>query len=98
MFRDDRDWGLYQLDTVKDRVEIKGQFFLVLVLFGDHTLHHLFPTIDHAYLYDLYPELEETCKEFGIDFNLTTIWDLIFGQFQQLGRVTTYSRPKVKNS
>ncbi|XP_014281219.1 cytochrome b5-related protein isoform X2 [Halyomorpha halys] len=92
--REDRDWGLYQLDTVKDRVEIKGSFFLVLVLFGDHTLHHLFPTIDHAYLDDLYPELERTYKDFGIQHNMTTISDLIIGQFKQLARITRNKRSK----
>lgn len=87
-FRKDRDWGLYQLDTVRDRKEIKGLLPFVLILFGDHTLHHMFPTVDHAYLYPLYPILEETCKEFNIDFQLTTITDLIVGQFKQLSRIT----------
>ncbi|CAH1399643.1 unnamed protein product [Nezara viridula] len=92
--REDKDWGLYQLDTVKDRVEIKGIFFFVLVMFGDHTLHHLFPTIDHAYLDDLYPELEKTYEDFGINHKMTTMSDLIIGQFKQLGRITGNKRSK----
>ncbi|BES95744.1 Hypothetical protein NTJ_08553 [Nesidiocoris tenuis] len=84
--RQEMDWGIYQIDAVRDRVEIQGVFPLVIILFGDHTLHHLFPTIDHFHLYGLYPILEETCKEFGIEFRMGTIWDLIRGQFRQLSR------------
>ncbi|GBP98303.1 Cytochrome b5-related protein [Eumeta japonica] len=45
--RKDRDWGLYQLDTVIDRSDIKKSQFMVLTHYGDHALHHLFPTLDH---------------------------------------------------
>lgn len=86
MFRDDRDWGLFTLDATRDRVEVQGSLFLILTTFGDHTLHHLFPAIDHAHLHGLYPILESTCKEFGIDYKLTTTWDLITGQYKQLLR------------
>nr|BAN20361.1 conserved hypothetical protein [Riptortus pedestris] len=86
--RKNRDWGVYQLDAVRDRTEIKGILPLVLILFGDHTLHHLFPTLDHAHLAKLYPVLEETCKEFNVDFKLHTIVDLLLGQFKQLTRNT----------
>lgn len=85
-FRDDRDWGLFTLDATRDRVEIHGTPYLVLITFGDHTIHHLFPTLDHSHLHSLYPVLAETCKEFGIDFKLTTTWEMIKGQFQQLMR------------
>lgn len=91
--RKDRDWGLYQLDTVKDRKEIKGVPVLVLTMFGDHTLHHMFPTIDHSRLDCLYPIFEQTCKEFNIDFKMTTIFDLAIGQFKQLARNTKRKAP-----
>ncbi|KAL1140757.1 hypothetical protein AAG570_000687 [Ranatra chinensis] len=84
--RADRDWGLFQLDAVRDRLEIKGILPLVITLFGDHSLHHLFPTLDHCHLVELYPILEDTCKEFGYDFKFTTISDLVQGQFLQLAR------------
>ena len=40
------DFGICQLEAVKDRIEIKGNLFLNLTNFGDHGLHHLFPTVD----------------------------------------------------
>lgn len=70
-----------------DRKEITGSPFLVLTNFGDHTLHHLFPTIDHGKLKYLYPVLKETLSEFGVEFRLTTQWDLIVGQYCQLLRM-----------
>ncbi|KAF6207091.1 hypothetical protein GE061_018330 [Apolygus lucorum] len=85
------DWGIYQIDAVRDRGEIYGVFPLVIVLFGDHTLHHLFPTIDHFHLYNLYPVLKQTCSEFGIEFKLGSLCDLIRGQFLQLARNYTIS-------
>lgn len=74
------------MDATRDRAEVYGASYLVLVTFGDHTLHHMFPTIDHAHLHDLYPILEKTCKEFGVDYKFKSSWDLFTGQFCQLMR------------
>ncbi|KAG8255150.1 heme binding [Homalodisca vitripennis] len=84
--REDRDWGLHTLDATRDRVEVMGSPNLVLVTYGDHSLHHLFPTIDHVHLSSLYPIMEQTCREFGYNFKLKTTWDLVTGQFRQLMR------------
>lgn len=82
--RTDADWGLRQLDAVRDRIEIEGSLFLVLTNFGSHSLHHMFPTVDHSRLAKIQPILQETCKEFGYDYKYTTIWNLVCGQFRQL--------------
>ncbi|XP_024085522.1 cytochrome b5-related protein-like [Cimex lectularius] len=92
----DLDWGLAQIDTVRDRVEIKGNVPLTLVLFGEHCLHHLFPTVDHAHLHKLYPLLEETLDEFGVEYKMGSIWDLIRGQFLQLARNHSVSFKKTQ--
>ena len=42
----DSDWGLHQVDTVRDLE--KPWLPLVLITFGDHLLHHLFPAVDHS--------------------------------------------------
>lgn len=81
--REDTDWGLCQLDAVQDRVEVTGNLFLTSTMFGDHALHHLFPTVDHSKLPYLYPALEKTCKEFGIDYRVTTQLNAIRGFFMQ---------------
>ncbi|XP_054290732.1 cytochrome b5-related protein-like isoform X2 [Macrosteles quadrilineatus] len=82
----DRDWGIFSLAATRDRIEVYGSPNLVLLTFGDHCLHHLFPTIDHVHLHSLYPILEQTCKEFGIKFKMMTTLDLLLGQFRQLMR------------
>nr|CAD7439931.1 unnamed protein product [Timema bartmani] len=84
--RKDRDWGLGQLDAVKDRKWISANILLVLTNFGNHALHHLFPTVDHDKLYDLKGVFKQTCKEFGVDFELAGVWECISGQFRQLAR------------
>lgn len=78
------DWGIFQLDAVMDRTDITGSHFLVLTSFGDHALHHLFPTIDHGLLEYLYPVFLTTCKRFGLEWRLASQIDLIKGQYRQL--------------
>uniref|UniRef100_A0A6M2E365 Putative secreted protein n=1 Tax=Xenopsylla cheopis TaxID=163159 RepID=A0A6M2E365_XENCH len=85
-YREDLDFGKFQLDAVMDRDEITGSLFLVLTSFGDHGLHHLFPTLDHSLLPYLYPVFEEVCEQFHIKLRFTTQWELVKGQFRQLLR------------
>ncbi|KAF2892879.1 hypothetical protein ILUMI_13296 [Ignelater luminosus] len=84
--KNDRDWGIIQLDCVSDRREILGNKFLVLVSFGDHALHHLFPTLDHAILHELYPIVYATMKDFGVDIWMTNHPQMLVGYFKQLAR------------
>ncbi|KAH8246349.1 hypothetical protein KR038_001269 [Drosophila bunnanda] len=85
--RKDFDWGLYQLDTIIDRGDIKWSDLLVLTHFGEHALHHLFPTLDHGVLKHLYPELRQTMKEFDVELREINHWGHIKGQNQQLLRM-----------
>ncbi|KAH8378431.1 hypothetical protein KR093_011331 [Drosophila rubida] len=85
--RQDRDWGLFQLDTIIDRGDIKWSDLLVLTHFGEHAMHHLFPTLDHGVLKQLYPELQKTLKEFKGELREINHWAHIKGQNQQLLRI-----------
>ncbi|KAF5293584.1 hypothetical protein FQA39_LY03069 [Lamprigera yunnana] len=82
------DWGLFQLDAVSDRYEITGNTFLVLTNFGDHALHHMFPTLDHSTLKYLYPIFEATMEKFGVNLRMKSQMELVAGQFRQLSRET----------
>lgn len=88
------DWGIYQMDAVMDRKDITGSPFLVLTNFGDHALHHLFPTIDHGKLKYLYPTFLGTCKQFGTEWRLSSQIELVKGQYRQLARTTPNYEPK----
>lgn len=90
--RDNPDWGLCQLDAVRDRMEVTGNLFLVSTTFGDHSLHHLLPTVDHSKLEYLYPAFFETCKEFNIPFQFVRQWELVCGKYLQLANVTPNTR------
>ncbi|XP_055301663.1 cytochrome b5-related protein-like [Sitodiplosis mosellana] len=82
------DWGLYSIDTIMDRQELRGNTFLALANFGDHALHHLFPTLDHGILPQLYDILFETLLEFEAECQCYPwFFETIKGQFKQLSRV-----------
>lgn len=76
-----------------DRKEITGSHFLVLTNFGDHCLHHLFPTLDHGVLELLYPKFTEVMDQFDINLRMASQWDTIKGGFQQLVRTQPNSNP-----
>lgn len=78
------DWGIAELDAVIDRYDITGSHWLVLTNFGDHALHHLFPTLDHGVLDQLYPVFKETMEEFGLNLRLASQLTCIKGNFKQL--------------
>lgn len=85
----DTDWGIFQLETVIDRTEINGNHFLVMTHFGEHTLHHLFPTLDHQVLPHLTGVFNRTCEDFDTFHRITSQGDLVLGQFRQLSRTRT---------
>lgn len=87
--RPDTDWGIFQLDTVMDRRDIKGSPFLVLTHFGEHSLHHLFPTLDHAILPLLSDILMDTLEQFEYEVRDCSWFEHIIGQHRQLARTTT---------
>ncbi|XP_030041312.2 cytochrome b5-related protein [Manduca sexta] len=76
------DWGLHELEAVMDRTDINGNLFKVMTFFGDHALHHLFPTLDHAILPHLYPIFLEHVQKFKGNFRMTSSFDLFLGQIK----------------
>lgn len=86
-FSEDLDWGIYSVDTVMDRPEIRASKFFALTNFADHGLHHLFPTIDAGYLPELYDDFYKTMIEFEVECACRPwFFEFITGQFQQLIR------------
>lgn len=76
-----------------DRYDITGNHWLVLTNFGDHALHHMFPTLDHGTLQHLYPVFEATMKQFNIHLRMRSQLQMIKGQFLQLARTQPNSNP-----
>lgn len=89
----DYDWGLSQLDAIMDRREITGSHFLVLTNFGDHCLHHLFPTLDHGTLELLYPTFEKVCQQFNVGLRMTSQLELVKGSYLQMARIEPNPNP-----
>jgi len=86
---DSLDFGIFQVRAVHDREEVDRHLLTVLAFFGTHTLHHLFPTVDHAVLPHLQEIFETTCKEFGIEIKRTTMLNAFKDQITQLSRTET---------
>ncbi|XP_053691766.1 cytochrome b5-related protein-like [Sabethes cyaneus] len=83
----DIDFGVYQLLTVIDRSDITDPHISILTSFGHHSLHHMFPTLDHALLPQLFPVFLETCTEFNMVHRRYPWWRMIMGQYKQLARI-----------
>ncbi|TRY68651.1 hypothetical protein TCAL_02479 [Tigriopus californicus] len=81
----DLDWGISQIDTTRD-VNKSGNLFLIATSFGDHLLHHLFPTVDHSKLDYLIPALNETLTEFAIEYPVANQWNMVLGMHSQMTR------------
>ena len=75
--------------TTIERVDANTNLFLSLAYFGDHILHHFFPSLDHAILPEFQDIMVETCKEFKEELRECSMLDAIIGQFQQLARTET---------
>lgn len=90
------DFGIFQLTSNIDRRDVKQSQFWTLVTFGHHTLHHLFPTIDHGVLPQFHEVFLETCKDFSWELREYSWWPLIKGQFQQLSRTKPKTLQEMK--
>lgn len=87
------DWGIAQLDTVMDRVEITGSHWLVSTNFGAHCLHHMFPALDHGSLDYIYPIFQKTMQEFNANLRFCSHLTLMRGMFRQLVRTEPNPNP-----
>ena len=92
--REDTDWGFHQIDTVRD-IE-KKSLAVVLTTFGDHLLHHLFPSVDHSKLPQLYPALYEACKEFEEVYSFKFVPEMILGMHKRIANTQPTSFLKKK--
>lgn len=91
------DFGVLQLNTVIDRLDAKSNQFMVLTNFGEHVLHHMFPTLDHGLLPQLNDTFLETCREFEVQMTVYPWYNLVAGQFLQLAKVKTSKLSDVAN-
>nr|XP_021200684.2 cytochrome b5-related protein [Helicoverpa armigera] len=80
------DWGMHQVEALLDRKDINGNVFLVMTLFGDHTLHHMFPTLDHSLLKYLHPTFIDLCKKYQANYRVSTQFKMVLGQIQETMR------------
>jgi fatty acid desaturase len=58
------DFGIYQMSATVDKIEGDESLAFNLTHFGDHVMHHMFPSVDQAFLPQLRDLFIETCNEF----------------------------------
>jgi len=87
-----RDWGLCQLDAVGERHDTDHNLLTSLTTYGNHALHHLFPTFDHDQLDHIDHVFRDTCRTFGITAFETRqgfdTFNYLSGAVAQLARVS----------
>lgn len=91
------DWGLHQLDVIVERIDYAADHFKSLTRFGDHCLHHLFPTLDHAELKFLYPTLFEHCEKFESQLKTNTFYEAWLSMSKQLVRKRPNNFKRIKS-
>lgn len=75
-----------------DRKDAHANHFMSLTNFGDHILHHLFPTLDHGYLKELYPIFHEMVNEFQLEARVAPFVTLIWANHLQVARIEPSDR------
>ena len=92
----ERSWAVSQVETTVD--------FSHDSWFGTHfsgglnyqTVHHLFPGVCHCHYPKLAPIILETCKEFGIKYNVySTFWEALQGHFRHLQKIGSVKIPSL---
>jgi fatty acid desaturase len=84
------DFGLHQINIIYEREFAKSNVFVSLTTFGDHLMHHVFPTLDHAVLPQMSEVFLETCRDFNIEVKSCTMLEGFVGQLKQL-RLTKHA-------
>lgn len=85
--------SLCQLDATIDKAdEIHKTEFAILTTFGEHPLHHLFPTVCHSKLNLIKPVFEKTLEEFLEKNRYLTQLELLIGTHKQYARIAPNCR------
>ncbi|KPJ18939.1 Cytochrome b5-related protein [Papilio machaon] len=80
------DWGEHQVEALLDRKDINSNTFAVVTLFGEHALHHMFPTLDHLVLKYLHPLFLQTCDKYKANYRVSTQFEMVLGQIKETMR------------
>lgn len=77
-----------QLAATADCTGVRGResLFLCLTHFGDHLLHHFFPSVDHAILPFLEPALTEHMRQYRLPHTRMSAWEAVKGKYLQMAR------------
>ncbi|XP_038220070.1 cytochrome b5-related protein-like [Zerene cesonia] len=90
------DWGEHQVEALLDRKDINSNTFAVITLFGDHALHHMFPTLDHGDLKYLHPIFLDLCEKYQANYRASTQFQLVVGQIKENFRTKFKTRDERK--
>lgn len=76
-----KDWAVHQVETT---VDISRKSKLLNFLIGGlnaNVLHHLFPTMNHAYFTELADIVKETSEKYGVNYHEYSLGQAIYEHF-----------------
>lgn len=85
------DFAIHQMAATVDRHEANSNLFMILTHYGNHILHHFFPSLDHAVLYNFHDELIETCSEFKEELRKISLFEATIEQYKQQARTKKFT-------
>lgn len=84
-----RDWAEAQLISSADWcIDLSFYQSIIFLWLNYHTVHHLFPKVDFSHHYELTKILIETCKEYNINYNVLSPFQI----YKEC--INTFSKPQ----
>lgn len=90
------DFAIHQMAATVERHEVNSNLFMALTYYGEHVLHHFFPTLDHSVLHNFHDELMETCEEFKEDLKRISMVNAAIEQVKHHARTKTIRLKKAE--
>ncbi|KAK4705223.1 hypothetical protein P7C70_g975, partial [Phenoliferia sp. Uapishka_3] len=76
----EKDWMRLQVETAQDYAHDSAVTTFLVGALNFQAVHHLFPQVAQPYIPQIAPIVIQTCKEFGVKYNIKpTLWQAIGG-------------------
>lgn len=90
------DFAYHQMAATIERREANSNLFMIMTHYGEHILHHFFPSLDHSVLYHFHDELMDTCVEFKEELKKISLLEATIEQYKHQARTKTNKLNKIE--
>jgi len=81
-----REWAVQQVRTARDYSTRSNLWNIISIGLNQQVLHHLLPQVDSCHYLALQPILEQTLREFGIEYSVYESWHEAYMKHRQYVR------------